>query len=50
MASGQQFVNVRNSVAQRAAVALNEDFRSGLEDWQPAAIFPPAGHSTKTVL
>ncbi len=29
-----QFVNVRNSVAQRAAVALNEDFRSGLEDWQ----------------
>ena len=29
-----QFVNVRNSVAQRAAVALNEDFRSGLDDWQ----------------
>ncbi len=29
-----QFVNVRNSVAERAAVALNEDFRSGLEDWQ----------------
>jgi hypothetical protein len=29
-----QFVNVRNSVAQRAAVALNEDFRAGLDDWQ----------------
>ena len=29
-----RFVNVRNSVAQRAAVALNEDFRSGLDDWQ----------------
>jgi hypothetical protein len=29
-----QFVNVRNTVAQRAAVALNEDFRSGLEEWQ----------------
>ncbi|HEY5083234.1 MAG TPA: hypothetical protein VII48_01835, partial [Rhizomicrobium sp.] len=29
-----EFVNVRNSVAQRAAVALNEDFRSGLDDWQ----------------
>jgi hypothetical protein len=29
-----QFVNVRNSVAHRAAVALNEDFRSGLDDWQ----------------
>ena len=29
-----QFVNVRNSVAQRAAVALNEDFRSGLDEWQ----------------
>lgn len=29
-----QFVNVRNSVAQRAAVALNEDFRTGLDDWQ----------------
>ncbi len=29
-----QFVNVRNSVAQRAAVSLNEDFRSGLDDWQ----------------
>jgi hypothetical protein len=29
-----QFVNVRNSVSQRAAVALNEDFRSGLDDWQ----------------
>ncbi len=30
----EQFVNVRNSVAQRAAVSLSEDFRSGLEDWQ----------------
>ena len=30
----EQFINVRNSVAQRAAVSLNEDFRSGLEDWQ----------------
>jgi hypothetical protein len=29
-----QFVNVRNTVAQRAAVALNEDFRSGLDGWQ----------------
>ena len=29
-----QFVNVRNSVAERAAVALNEDFRTGLDDWQ----------------
>jgi hypothetical protein len=29
-----QFVNVRNTVAERAAVALNEDFRSGLDDWQ----------------
>ena len=29
-----QFVNVRNSVSQRAAVALNEDFRSGLDEWQ----------------
>lgn len=29
-----EFVNVRNSVSQRAAVALNEDFRSGLDDWQ----------------
>ncbi|HEX3685927.1 MAG TPA: hypothetical protein VHU83_25575 [Bryobacteraceae bacterium] len=29
-----QFVNVRNSVSERAAVALNEDFRSGLDDWQ----------------
>ncbi len=29
-----EFVNVRNSVAQRAAVALNEDFRAGLDDWQ----------------
>ena len=28
-----QFLNVRNSVAQRAAVALDEDFRSGLDDW-----------------
>ena len=30
----EQFINVRNSVAQRAAVSLSEDFRSGLEDWQ----------------
>lgn len=30
----QQFVNVRNSVAERAAVSLNEDFRSGLDEWQ----------------
>ena len=30
----EQFVNVRNSVAQRAGVSLSEDFRSGLEDWQ----------------
>ena len=29
-----QFINVRNSVAQRAAVSLSEDFRSGLDDWQ----------------
>jgi hypothetical protein len=26
--------NVRRTVADRAAVALNEEFRSGLEDWQ----------------
>jgi hypothetical protein len=30
----EQFINVRNSVAQRAAVSLSEDFRAGLEDWQ----------------
>jgi hypothetical protein len=30
----RQFVNIRNTVAERAAVALNEDFRSGLDDWQ----------------
>ncbi|MDP9112542.1 MAG: hypothetical protein M3O20_02540 [Acidobacteriota bacterium] len=30
----EQFINVRNSVAQRAGVSLSEDFRSGLEDWQ----------------
>jgi hypothetical protein len=29
-----QYVNVRNSVAQRAAVVLNEDFRSGLDEWK----------------
>jgi hypothetical protein len=29
-----QFINVRNSVAERAAVSLNEDFRTGLDDWQ----------------
>jgi len=30
----EQFINVRNTVAQRAGVSLNEDFRSGLDDWQ----------------
>jgi len=29
-----QFVNVKQSVADRAGVALNEDFRSGLDEWQ----------------
>jgi hypothetical protein len=29
-----QFINVRNSVAERAAVSLSEDFRTGLDDWQ----------------
>ena len=29
-----QFVNVKQSVADRAGVALNEDFRAGLDDWQ----------------
>jgi hypothetical protein len=29
-----QFVNVKRTVAERAGVALNEDFRSGLEEWQ----------------
>jgi hypothetical protein len=29
-----QFVNVKQSVADRAGVALSEDFRSGLDDWQ----------------
>jgi hypothetical protein len=29
----EQFINVRNSVAQRAGVSLSEDFRAGLEDW-----------------
>ena len=30
----RQFQLVRRSVAARAAVALNEDFRTGLDDWQ----------------
>ncbi len=30
----EQFQQVRRSVAERAAVALNEDFRAGLDDWQ----------------
>ena len=30
----QQFVNVRNTVAERAGVSLSEDFRSGLDEWQ----------------
>ncbi|MEO8050093.1 MAG: hypothetical protein ABI833_06720 [Acidobacteriota bacterium] len=34
----QQFVNVRNTVSQRAAVSLNEDFRSGLDDWQTRSV------------
>jgi hypothetical protein len=29
-----QFVNVKQSLSDRAGVALNEDFRSGLDDWQ----------------
>ncbi len=29
-----QLVSVRQSVAERAGVDLNEDFRSGLDDWQ----------------
>jgi hypothetical protein len=29
-----QFINVRQSVADRAGVSLNEDFRSGLDEWQ----------------
>ena len=29
-----QFVNVKQSLADRAGVALSEDFRSGLDDWQ----------------
>jgi hypothetical protein len=29
----EQFVNVRQTVLERAAVALDEDFRSGLDDW-----------------
>jgi hypothetical protein len=29
-----QLLNVRQTVAQRAAVSLNEDFRTGLEEWQ----------------
>jgi hypothetical protein len=30
----RQFQVVRRTVAERAAVALNEEFRSGLDDWQ----------------
>ena len=29
----EQLVNVKQTVAERAAVALDEDFRSGLDDW-----------------
>src|SRR4029077_20513403 len=29
-----QFVNVKQTLSDRAGVALNEDFRSGLDDWQ----------------
>ncbi len=29
----EQWQNVRQSVLDRAAIALNEDFRSGLDDW-----------------
>jgi hypothetical protein len=29
-----QFVNVKQTLADRAGVALSEDFRSGLDDWQ----------------
>jgi len=29
----EQWVNVKQTVADRAAVALDEDFRSGLDDW-----------------
>lgn len=29
-----QWMNVRRTVASRAGVALNEEFRSGLDDWQ----------------
>jgi len=29
-----QFVNVKQTLAERAGVALSEDFRSGLDDWQ----------------
>ncbi len=32
-AVNEQFVNVRQTVLDRAAVALDEDFRSGLDDW-----------------
>ena len=32
-AVSEQFVNVRQTVLDRAAVALDEDFRSGLDDW-----------------
>ena len=29
-----EFVNVKQTLSERAGVALNEDFRSGLDDWQ----------------
>src|SRR5438552_19214795 len=29
----EQFVNVRHSLESRAAIALDEDFRSGLDNW-----------------
>ena len=39
---GQAFSSIRQSLAQRAAIALDEDFRQGLDDWtgrsgEPAA-------------
>jgi hypothetical protein len=34
---GAQFANVRQSVMDRAAVALDEDFRSGLDGWTSRA-------------
>jgi hypothetical protein len=37
-----QFMNVKQSVADRAGVALNEDFRSGLDEWQARGEHPTA--------